>query len=98
MNKKECDLSAQKCTLKQKWKNKKNIIFILLTLIFVLSAFGICNINSVKYTIIDKINCIFPNFMPYCVYYENNVPHYDIREVDFEKNDYSNRTSYRRSF
>ena len=87
MNKKECDLSAQKCTLKQKWKNKKNIIFILLTLIFVLSAFGICNINSVKYTIIDKINCIFPNFMPYCVYYENNVPHYDIREVDFEKND-----------
>lgn len=66
-------------------KNKRKILLVLL--VVALGLIVSFNITPVKQFIKYSINSIAKNDVLYCIYYENNVPHYSLSEVDIDKND-----------
>ena len=87
LERKNFNISAIKHTAKKYLRNKPLMISVTAVILIIAAAAVIFSIDSVKYSLRDKINFYFPDKLPYYIYYENNVPHYDINEVDFEKND-----------
>lgn len=87
MERKNFNISAIKHTAEKYLRKKPFIISVTAVILLIAAAAVIFSIDSVKYSLRDKINFYFPDKLPYYIYYENNVPHYDINEVDFEKND-----------
>ena len=67
-------------------KNKRKILIISLIIIaFIISAFMLRNpgMKIIKYV----VNTIKNHDVLYSVYYENNIPHNSLSEVDIDKND-----------
>lgn len=68
-------------------KHKAVSISVCAVMIIFVAAITVVGKTSLRYVIRDKLNLIFPDKFTYYVYYENNVPHYALDEVDIEKND-----------
>ena len=70
-------------------KNKKKILIISLitAVILALGAFFSLKITPVRQLVKYTINSIRNNEVLYSIYYQNNVPYYNLSEIDFDKND-----------
>ncbi len=69
--------------------NKRKILIISLisVIILALGAFFAIKITPVRQLIKYTINSVKKNDVLYCIYYENNVPHYSLSEVNIDEND-----------
>lgn len=59
---------------------------VLILAVFVLAVIFM-DTSVLKYEVKDKLNQIFPGKFPYSIYYEDCVPHYSYKEVDFDGKD-----------
>ena len=94
LDKKEINISVIKDKAKDIFNKAKKLaikkqfyIPAAAVIVLIAAAIGILSMDSVRYSMRDWVNLHFPDKLPYYVYYENNVPHYNIDEVDFDKND-----------
>ena len=94
LDKKEINISVIKDKAKDIFNKAKKLaikkqfyIPAAAVIVLIAAAIGILSIDSVRYSMRDWVNLHFPDKLPYYIYYENNVPHYNIDEVDFDKND-----------
>lgn len=71
-------------------KTHKKIIWIAVPVLIAVIAAGIFCITHkgyIRYVLTNKISTYVTDGLESCVYYENNVPHTNIDEVDFYNND-----------
>ncbi len=76
MNKKIID------SLKEKFKSGIFIVYIIAAALLVSGSVALTN-SYFRIKAKDMLNRIFPDKFNYCIYYENNVPYYDVNDVDF---------------